>query len=71
MVVIAFFNGILVYPQLKRYYQAFYSNRLLPEDPTHFVSATAHAGLLKSNLCYALGLHGHLTGWEGYRATGL
>ena len=35
---IAIFNGIFVYPYLKRYYRNFYSMNLQAGDPTHYVS---------------------------------
>ena len=35
---IAICNGIFVYPYLKQYYRKYYSVKLQPGDPTHYVS---------------------------------
>jgi len=35
---IAIFNGYFVYPYVKNFYRKYYSVRLQPGDPTHYVS---------------------------------
>ena len=35
---IALLNGYFVYPRVKQLYRSHYSLRLLPGDPTHYVS---------------------------------
>ena len=46
---IAFANGLLFYPHLKRYYNQFYSISLPKEDPTHFVSFLTFIYILNYN----------------------
>ena len=47
---IALLNGYFVYPRVKKLYRSHYSLRLLPGDPTHFVSINSANELARLDL---------------------